>query len=218
MNHSETVFVRQRPNSNSNSFDIRWYTPIAEEPFCGHGVLGATHALHAARLGTNFDFTTFTGIKASATIIPSTTSNSADREHVTISMSFPSSPVLPSPAFSKDVKTAFAIALGIDPRKILAIGQNALMDIIIELDPDVDFSAQTMNIDPIALLHASPPGTRSQVVTSSWSFNPKIDFAKRVFAYGSEGTQLLRFLTRRLRISADDLVGQIKLLARLTVR
>jgi hypothetical protein len=94
MSHSETVFVRQRPNSNS--FGIRWYPPIAEEPFCGHSVLGATHALHAARLGTNFDFTTFTEIKASATIFLSTTSNPTDRQHVTISISFPSSPVLPS--------------------------------------------------------------------------------------------------------------------------
>jgi hypothetical protein len=134
-------------------------------------------------------------------------------------LSFPSSPVLPSPAFPEDVKTAFATALDIDPRGILAIGQNTLMDIIIELDPDVDFSAQTMNIDPIALLHASPPGTRNQVITSSWALNSSYDFAKRVFAYGSEGTQWLCFLTRCLRMNADDLVlGQIKLLARLTVR
>lgn len=102
-------------------------------------------------------------------------------------MSFPSSPVLPSLALSEDIRTDFAKALGVDASKILAFGQNDLMDVILELDPDLDFSALNMRINPVALLNASPPGTRSQVVTSAWSLDPSVDFAKRVFAYGSEG-------------------------------
>ena len=76
----------------------------------------------------------------------------------------------------------------------MAIGQNALMDIIIEVDPDIDFSAQKMEIDPMALLHASPPGTRSQVITSSWNLDQSVDFSKRVFAYGSEGTKSISMI------------------------
>jgi PhzF family phenazine biosynthesis protein len=185
MNHSESVFVRRRPNSTPSSYDIRWFTPTAEEPFCGHGILGAAHALHAAGYGTEFDFTTFMGIKASASIIPISATTT---DHATISMSFPSSPVLSSLALSEDVRKGFAKALGINESKILATGQNALMDIVLELDPDLDFSASKMHIDPVALLNVSPPGTRSQVITSSWSLDPSVDFAKRVFAYGSEGS------------------------------
>jgi len=60
------------------------------------------------------------------------------------------------------------------------------MDIVIEVDSSVDFSAVGMDIDPVALMRASPAGTRSQVVTSAWG-RGGVDFAKRVFAYGSEG-------------------------------
>lgn len=187
LNHSETVFVRQRQDSSPNEFDIRFYTPTAEEPFCGHGILGAAHALYAADLGSKFHFTTFTGIKASAFIISKDSSKVTGKESATISMSFPSSPVLPSLRLSQDVRIGFAHALGIEPSTILEIGQNALRDIILEVDPEIDFSAAKMRIDPVALLGASPAGTRSQVITSSWDLDADVDFAKRVFAYGSEG-------------------------------
>ena len=103
-------------------------------------------------------------------------------------MSLPSSPILSSVTISKETKIALAKALGIEERTILAIGRNGLMDIIVEVDPSLDFSYETMKIDPLALLKATPEGTRSQVITSSWSKNVGVDFAKRVFAYGVEGT------------------------------
>ena len=198
MNHTETVFLRRRPNSAPNAFSIRFYTPFTEEPFCGHGILGAAHALYAAGQGTEFDFRTFSGIQTSASIIPSkpncsSCSNFQDEGKVQVSLSFPSSPILPSLAPSSDLQTAFAKALSVGPEKILAIGQNELMDIIIELEPGLDFSYSNMKIDPVKLLNASPEGTRSQVLTSSWNMDEEVDFAKRVFAYGCEGKNPLHF-------------------------
>lgn len=141
---------------------------------------------------------TFEGLKASASIVPSLTptpsSNSnhspQNNQPVIISMSFPSSPILPSLVLSSDLKIEFAAALGIHENKILAIGQNELRDIVIEVDAALDFSAKNMEIDPVKLLNASPEGTRSQVITSAWSKDCGVDFAKRVFAYGSEGTYI----------------------------
>lgn len=185
LNHSETAFVRLIAGAQPTSYSIRWYTPSAEEPFCGHGVLGAAHALHETTGQTSFDFVTNTGIKTSASIV--STSKKEEIERVSISMSFPCSPILKNLQPSSDVRKKFAGALGISPEKIIGIGKNALLDIIIELDPSIDFSAGAMYIDPVALLIASPSGTRSQVITSSWSADDDGDFAKRVFAYGSEG-------------------------------
>ena len=179
--------MRRYPNSTPNGFDISFYTPTAEEPFCGHGILGAAHALYSAGLGNEFHFRTLTGIETAASIIAEDLNEAKGRDKVTISMSFPSSPILPSLSLSQNVRRGFAQALNIEPRKILGIGQNALRDIILEVDPEIDFSAAKMRIDPVALLGASPTGTRSQVITSSWKLDEDVDFAKRVFAYGSEG-------------------------------
>lgn len=126
-------------------------------------------------------FTTYSGIKTFATILKPDPKN--DRI-TSILIEFPSEPVLPEIKISEDLQAGFAKALGIAQGQILAIGQNSLTDIIIEVDPELDFSATKMNIDPEALLKASPIGTRSHVITSSWNVDENVDFAKRVFAYG----------------------------------
>lgn len=41
MNLSETAFVRQMPDG----FNLRWFTPKAEVPLCGHATLAAAHVL-----------------------------------------------------------------------------------------------------------------------------------------------------------------------------
>jgi hypothetical protein len=111
-----------------------------------------------------------------------------NNEKVTqVLMRFPSSPILPSIKISEEVRAGFAKALRVKEGKITNIGENPLKDIIIELSPTLDFSAPQMDIDAESLLKASPPNTRSQVITSSWAFDKSVDFAKRVFAYGGEG-------------------------------
>ncbi|PVH71058.1 Diaminopimelate epimerase-like protein [Cadophora sp. DSE1049] len=186
LNHSETVFVRRRLNCTPNTYDIRFFTPYAEEPFCGHGILGAAHALHLSTGLTTFEFVTAMGIDTRASVSTTSQTWANDEDTVSVSMHFPCSPVVARLQPSLDVKTKFAAALGLDEVEILQIGMNDLMDIVLELNSEVDFSAENMAIDAVALLKASPPGTRSQVITSSWAFDDDVDFAKRVFAYGSE--------------------------------
>ena len=188
LNHSETVFVRRRPSSTPNIYDIRFFTPYAEEPFCGHGMLGAAHALHLSTGLTTFEFVTITGIETGASVSTTSQTWANDEDTVSVSMQFPASPVVDRLQPPLHVKERFATALGIDETDIWYIGMNDLMDVVLELNPEIDFSAEAMAIDAVALLRASPPGTRSQVITSSWAFDKDVDFAKRVFAYGSEGS------------------------------
>jgi PhzF family phenazine biosynthesis protein len=51
MNHSETAFVERLTAAKSNGakpahvFGLRWMTPVAEVPLCGHATLASAHAL-----------------------------------------------------------------------------------------------------------------------------------------------------------------------------
>jgi PhzF family phenazine biosynthesis protein len=40
--HSETAFVVARPDGD---FDLRWFTPVAEDTLCGHATLASAYAL-----------------------------------------------------------------------------------------------------------------------------------------------------------------------------
>lgn len=46
MNLSETAFVV--PRSETDRFDLRWFTPTVEVDLCGHATLAAAHALRAS--------------------------------------------------------------------------------------------------------------------------------------------------------------------------
>ncbi|KAK5019876.1 hypothetical protein LTR16_000168 [Cryomyces antarcticus] len=181
MGHSETVFLRRLQTPDPSTYAVRWFTPYAEEPFCGHGVLAAAVALHQTHGLSSVRFEAFSGVKTSAVIAPSTSRAGA----TTVIMTFPSEPVDQTLDGAETVKRDFARALGIREEEVVAIGRNSLMDIVIELNPRIDFSAANMAIDPVKLLKASPARTRSQVVTGAWG-RGTFDFAKRVFAYGSE--------------------------------
>lgn len=62
------------------------------------------------------------------------------------------------------------------------------MDVVIEVHPGVDITATGLKeVDPVKMMKASPPGTRSQVVTCRAPIDSEFDFLKRVFMYGSEG-------------------------------
>jgi len=132
---------------------------------------------------SDFTFETFHGIKTAVKVLSPSTSKTT----ITISMRFPSSPVSDGSEFPESVKIGFAKALGINPSKIVALGRNDLMDMVVEVESSVDFSADGggCNIDAVELMNISPAGTRSQVVTSSGKSG--VDFLKRVWAYGGEG-------------------------------
>ncbi|KAM0755821.1 Diaminopimelate epimerase-like protein [Meredithblackwellia eburnea MCA 4105] len=183
LKQSEAAFVRLV--EETETYLIKWFTPFAPEWLCGHGTVAAAMALHLANpLSKEFKFVTPKDVKLSAVLSSTPTNSSTDAKSFTVT--FPSVPVAPSLVPDDIYKTKFAEALGIEASLILELSQNELRDIIIDLDPGVDFSAESMKIDPFKLLDASPPGTRSQVVTSRWTRSDEFEFAKRVFAYGGE--------------------------------
>jgi len=47
--HSETAFVVARPDGD---FDLRWFTPVAEDALCGHATLASAYALSLRGHGT----------------------------------------------------------------------------------------------------------------------------------------------------------------------
>ncbi|EXJ58606.1 hypothetical protein A1O7_06033 [Cladophialophora yegresii CBS 114405] len=228
LNQSETIFVRlDHPGKGdkcngtrdsdpgkdaSTRYLIRSFTPSKEEPFCGHGIVGAAYLLSCSAEGypsgiPTMRFQTVGGIVVDAQVRPegeehTARINNVDRLDVdlrrdygvarTMQLEIPAQPVDRWFTEDLDLRRRIATALGIESAQVLALGRNALMDLVIELGADVDFSAGNMEIDAVALMEASPPGTRSQIITSAGA-RYGVDFVKRVFAYGSEGTSVIEY-------------------------
>jgi len=201
MNQSETIFVKgaasgggRSEGTRAETYDIRSFTPFAEEPFCGHGIVGAAIALY--QYGRNavekgkLTFRTVGGIIVQADRLwhPETGSGSKSLgQGMTVRLRVPSVPITESFDHDVELRQRLAQAIQISPFQIRGLGRNSLMDLVIEVDHAVDFSAKTKRIDAVALMKSSPPGTRSQIITSEGR-REGVDFLKRVFAYGSEGT------------------------------
>ncbi|KAI5480286.1 hypothetical protein MNV49_001245 [Pseudohyphozyma bogoriensis] len=183
LNASETAFIRRVPSPTNSepTYLVRWFTPYAEEYLCGHGLLAAAIVLHQSYDGARFSFITSRDVALEAVLAPSTAPNT-----LAFTLTFPSVPPTPSLAPPETFVQSFATALNLPREAIVGLTCNELMDVNIELDPSVDFSAASMKVDAVALMDASPEGTRSQVISSTWAKNGDYDFAKRVFAYGSE--------------------------------
>lgn len=61
MNLSETAFL---VNTGPSAYKLRWFTPDAEVPLCGHATLAATHVLHQSGLlkkGETVSYDTLSG-------------------------------------------------------------------------------------------------------------------------------------------------------------
>lgn len=189
-NYSKTVFVRRRPHSTPDTYDIRFYTPFDEEAFCGHGIVGAAHALHLSTGLTAFRFVTFAGVDISVSISTRSQTWANDGDTVSISMYFPLVSLADRARPSSNVEEEIAAAFGIDAAGVLKIGMNELRDILLELNPERDFSVEEMIVDPVKSLAVSLPGTTSQAITRSWALDEDVDLVKRVLASGSEGMQM----------------------------
>lgn len=175
INASESTFVLQEAEG---TFEVRFFTPTAEEVLCGHGAVGAALTLNLQKNNGNFKFKT-----SKAGVIDVEVSNASVGRPAQVKMQFGEDPALY--AVSEHEKSAFAVALGVDRADLLYVGRNNINDIVVELTETLDFSAAKMVIDPKRLLQASRPGTRSQVITGRASDGA--DFFKRVFAFGDEG-------------------------------
>ena len=212
MNQSETIFVKRSLAGESSAYSIRSFTPYAEEPFCGHGLMSAAIMLRESS-PEGLIFRTVEGIIVKAQGLTSDRSSpKADKYGVTYSMKLliPAVPVSEYLDSDINLQVRIAIALKIKPDQILAMGRNSLRDIVIELDPEVDFSADQMAIDAMALMKACPPGTRSQIITGRGN-KEGVDFLKRVFAYGSEGRMVLFFGTKPL--TTNQIKQQVRRIA-----
>lgn len=189
MNQSETIFVRRSSSGRDAPYFIRSFTPYKEEPFCGHGLMAAAIILSPYHAQGEMSFRTVDGIMVKACGSPSEISRSSNEECGAVcamKLQMPSVPI--NEWFHRDssLRDRIAKCLGIKTSQVVALGRNALMDLVIELDSEVDFSAANMPIDAVELMKLSPSGTRSQIITSRGD-RYGVDFVKRVFAYGSEG-------------------------------
>lgn len=66
LRYSETAFVNEE---SGGRFDVRYFTPVAEVPLCGHATIAAAHTLHSlglARIGDTLCFETQAGTLAVA--------------------------------------------------------------------------------------------------------------------------------------------------------
>jgi PhzF family phenazine biosynthesis protein len=46
VNHAETAFAHRLPEGRDADWALRWFTPVAEVPLCGHATLATAHVLH----------------------------------------------------------------------------------------------------------------------------------------------------------------------------
>jgi PhzF family phenazine biosynthesis protein len=101
MKHSETAFLRERPDG---SFDLRWFTPEVEVDLCGHATLASAHVLHETSGTTQMTFHTRSGAL-----------HASVDEHGAITLDFPVGPLAPA-APMPDLYAA----LGVNPVDFLA--------------------------------------------------------------------------------------------------
>lgn len=191
MNQSETIFVKRAGGGRSKgAYDIRSFTPFAEEPFCGHGIVGAVIALEGRTAARGkLMFRTVGGIIVHAERLGRAETVPGKRtlgQVMTVKLQIPSVPITEPLDHDFELRDRIAQAMQVPPSQISGLGRNSLKDLVIEVDSAVDFSADAKKIDAVALMKSSPPGTRSQIITSEGK-REGVDFLKRVFAYGSEG-------------------------------
>jgi PhzF family phenazine biosynthesis protein len=126
--HSETAFVVARADGD---FDLRWFTPVAEDALCGHATLASAYALSLRGHDTwPVRFHTPSGL---LTV-------DRDHEHANRSgfeMDFPSRPPVPC-----EIPAGLLSALGLesaevlcDPRDFLVVVHHA--EIVRHLKPDI---------------------------------------------------------------------------------
>ncbi|NND71428.1 MAG: PhzF family phenazine biosynthesis protein [Rhodothermales bacterium] len=151
---SETAFLYP----TGDSYNLRWFTPVAEVDLCGHATLAAAHILHelgTVDRGQSVSFETASGI-LNAEIVK-------DR----IVLDFP-----PVPATDVTVSDELQ---RVAQTTIINAARNRL-DYLIELGTQSDVEVFRADLNAIRGL-----GTRGLIVTAE-SSNPDYDFVSRYFA------------------------------------
>src|SRR4051794_22689018 len=128
LKHSETAFVRERPDGEH---DLRWFTPAVEANLCGHATPATTHALATAGAGATFAFPTGSGLLRTTV------------EDGRITMDFPAQ--VPHPVTEP---AGLAHALGARP---VAVHGNGV-DVLVEVADEATVAALAPDIPGLAAL------------------------------------------------------------------
>ncbi|BGP42952.1 hypothetical protein JCM10450v2_007072 [Rhodotorula kratochvilovae] len=182
-NLSETAFVRELDGGTEDEpkYELRWRTPVAEVPLCGHATLASAHTLfashHPSASSIRFE-TRFSGTLFARRTPPSA---SADGDDVgLISLDFPAATLLYlSEGHRRLPKILAALheATGLGAESVVRCAYFDKSDqTLIELLPTIDLPA--LAVSPAALCRAS---TRVVLTQPSPSLEAH-DILSRVFA------------------------------------
>jgi PhzF family phenazine biosynthesis protein len=126
--HSETAFVVARTDGD---FDLRWFTPVAEDALCGHATLASAYALSLRGHDTwPVRFHTLSGLLT-------VDLDHGHRDHVRFEMDFPARPPV-----SCEIPAGLLFALGLESAQVLRDSRDFLVvvhhaGIVRNLKPDI---------------------------------------------------------------------------------
>ncbi len=158
MNLSETAFLQKRSNDDANTYDLRWFTPVAEVDLCGHATLASAHALweqNDSDIQNTLRFYTKSGWLT------------ATRQPQGITLDFPANPVQ---LITAPQELAKVLGAG-----IRSVSENTL-DYLIELD-----SADTVRALKPDFQRLRSLRKRGFIVTAAGD-SAEFDFVSRFFA------------------------------------
>jgi PhzF family phenazine biosynthesis protein len=158
MNVSDTGFVHLHEKGH-DGYKLRWFTPTAEVPLCGHATLASAHLLWEEGLASNGDEISFSTLSGKLV---------ARKKGQDIELDFPVSPVR-----AETAPENLAGMLGTDQWRFVG---RCLLGYIVELESEEDVRRLT----PDQSLLAALPG--KAVIVTSRSSLAEYDFVSRVFA------------------------------------
>ncbi|MGN6608522.1 MAG: PhzF family phenazine biosynthesis protein [Jatrophihabitans sp.] len=153
MKHSETAFVRERPDGH---LDLRWFTPAAEVDLCGHATLAGAHVLASVGRRGPFAFHTRSGVLI------------ATPRDGTIELDFPAQPATPAP-----VPDGLAEALDV---AVIGCHRNGT-DVLLEVADAATVRGLAPDIASLATVDC-----RGVIVTAAAGPDDDADFVSRFFA------------------------------------
>jgi PhzF family phenazine biosynthesis protein len=109
VNHAETAFTHRLPEGQEADWALRWFTPAAEVPMCGHATLATAHVLHSAGVHKGpVRFATRSGVLIAT-----------PGEDGTITLDFPTATLAPT-----ELPAEVARAVGVEPLAAFDAGPN----------------------------------------------------------------------------------------------
>jgi PhzF family phenazine biosynthesis protein len=160
-NLAETAFVLRR----DDVWQIRWFTPQAEVPLCGHATLASAHVLFEvyAEPGMSLEFSSLSGVLR------------VSREGAQLVLDFPLRSAQPLTA--PELHQAVQEALGCRVSELLALHEGgAIQELLVVLDSEAQVRALKPNLAAVAQL----PGLGLLVSAPGEAH----DFVSRYFAPG----------------------------------